>query len=134
MGGKARKRGKKKKRGGGGGMDTLAKSVLTNLVKRLEDVETQELICSYLKSTNTQQIMQISKMVGVPLQLKNAQRLVSLAAGVTPRGISKSVLRVKCGISIIKTVRKVLKVIDQYKAYIIVAVLCCWIRSAMIQP
>ena len=35
---KRRKKGKKKN-----GLDTLAKSVLTNLVKRLEDVETQEL-------------------------------------------------------------------------------------------
>jgi len=126
---KRRKKGKKKN-----GLDTLAKSVLTNLVKRLEDVETQELICNYLKSTDTQQIMEISKMAGVPLQLKSAQRLASLAAGVTPQGIGKSVVRVKRGVSIIKTVRKVLKVIDHYKAYIILAVLCCWIRSAMTQP
>lgn len=132
--GKARKRGKKKKRGGGGGMDTLAKSVLTSLVKRIEDVETQELICSYLKSTNTQQIMQLSNMAGVPLQLKSAQRLVTFAAGVTPEGISKSVSRVKRGISIFKTVRKALKVIDEYKGYIIVAVICYWIRSAVRQP
>jgi len=114
-------------------MDTLAKSLLTNLVKRMEDVETQELICSYLASANTQQIMQFSNMAGMPLQEKSAQWLVTLAGEVTPHGISKSVSRVKRGISIIKTVRKVWKVVDKYKAYIIVGVLCYWIRSAVTQ-
>lgn len=115
-------------------MDTLAKSVLTNLVKRVEDVETQEMICGYLQAANTQQIMQLSSMAGVPLQEKSAQRLVALAGGVTPQGISRSVSRVKRGISIIKTVRKVMKVVDKYKAYIIVAVLCYWVRSVVTKP
>lgn len=127
----SRRGGKKKK---AGGMDGLAKSVLTSLMKRIEDEETQETICNYLHSTNTQQIIQFSTMAGIPIQEKSAQRLVTMAGGVTPKGISKSISKVKRGISIVKTVRKVLKVIDKYKAVIILAFLCYWIRSAIVEP
>ncbi|KAL9179333.1 hypothetical protein ACHAXT_008623 [Thalassiosira profunda] len=127
-----RRRGRKKK--GGGGMDGLAKSVLSSLVKRIEDEETQEKLCNYLRSTNAQQIMQFATMAGVPMKEESARRLATLAGGVTPKGISKGVARVKRGISIVKVARKVLKVIDKYKAVIILAVLGYWIRSALLEP
>ncbi|KAL7530201.1 hypothetical protein ACHAXR_003360 [Thalassiosira sp. AJA248-18] len=130
--GRRHRRGKSKKgAAGGGGMDTLAKSVLSSLLKRIEDEETQETICNYLHSTNTQQIMQFSSMAGIPIKESSAKRLVTMAGGVTPKGISKSISKVKRGISIVKLVRKILKVIDKYKAVIILGVLCYWVRSAM---
>eukprot|EP00585_Thalassiosira_rotula_P006597 CAMPEP_0196134194 /NCGR_PEP_ID=MMETSP0910-20130528/3152_1 /TAXON_ID=49265 /ORGANISM="Thalassiosira rotula, Strain GSO102" /LENGTH=884 /DNA_ID=CAMNT_0041394043 /DNA_START=266 /DNA_END=2920 /DNA_ORIENTATION=+ len=132
--GKSRRKKKMRGGGGGGGMDGLAKSVLSSLVKRIEDEETQETICRYLRSTNTQQIMSFAAMAGVPMKEESARRLVGFANGVTPKGIGKSVSKVKRGISIVKTVRKILKVIDKYKAYIILAVLCYWIRSAVTEP
>lgn len=131
--GKSRRRRGRKKRGGGG-MDGLAKSVLSSLVKRIEDEETQEKLCNYLRSTNAQQIMQFATMAGVPMKEESARRLATLAGGVTPKGISKGVSRVKRGISIVKVARKVLKVIDKYKAVIILAVLGYWIRSALLEP
>ena len=132
--GRGRRRGKSRKRngGGGGGMDTLAKSVLSNLLKKIEDEETQEKICSYLRSTNAQQIMSFAAMAGMPLGEESAERLASFANGVTPRGIGKSVSRVKKGVSIVKTVRRVLKVVDKYKSLIVLAVLCYWIRMAVL--
>lgn len=132
---RGRRRGKGRKRdggGGGGGMDTLAKSVLSNLLKKIEDEETQEKICSYLRSANAQQIMSFAAMAGMPLRKESAERLASFANGVTPRGIGRGVSRVKRGLSIVKTVRRVMKVIDKYKSLIILAVLCYWIRMAML--
>lgn len=115
-------------------MDGLAKSLLSTLVKRIEDEGTQRQICDYLHSANTQQVMQFAAMAGVPMKEESARRLVGLAGGVTPRGISKSVSRVKRGISVVKTARKVLRVVDKYKAFIVLAVLCYWIRSAILEP
>ena len=112
--GKSGRRGRKKGKNGNG-VDSLAKSILSSLMKRIEDEDTQKTICKYLHSTNTQQVMQYSTMAGVPMTETSASRLVKLANGVTPKGISKSISNVKRGISIIKTVRKVFKVIEKYK-------------------
>lgn len=125
-----RRRGRKKK----GGMDSLAKSVVSNIMKRIEDEETQERICGYLQSTNKQQIMQLSTMAGVSIKEENAQRLAGLANGITPRGIRKGLRRVKRGLKVVKTARKILKVIDKYKPFIILAVLLYWVRSAILEP
>ncbi|KAL7462513.1 hypothetical protein ACHAXS_002894 [Conticribra weissflogii] len=125
-----RRKGKKK----GGGMNSLAKSVLSNLMKKIEDEETQEQICRYLHSTNKQQVMQFSAMAGVPMTDENASRLVSFANGVTPRGISRNISRVKRGLKVFKTMRKILKVLDKYKPVIILVILCYWIRSAIVEP
>mmetsp|Transcript_9424 Transcript_9424/g.19518 ORF Transcript_9424/g.19518 Transcript_9424/m.19518 type:complete len:690 (+) Transcript_9424:254-2323(+) len=125
-----RRKGKKK----GGGMDSLAKSVLSNLMKKIEDEETQEQICRYLHSTNKQQVIQFSAMAGVPMTDDNASRLVSFANGITPKGISRNISRVKRGLKVFKTVRKILKVLDKYKPVIILVILCYWIRSAIVEP
>jgi hypothetical protein len=124
-------RGKSKK---GGGADSLAKSILTSLMKRIEDEDTQSTICKYLHSTNTQQVMQYATMAGIPMKEGSARRLVSFANGVTPKGIRKSISNVKRGISVIKTLRKIFKVIEKYKYIIILTVTCYWIRSAIVEP
>lgn len=125
-----RRRGKKK----GGGVDSLAKSVLSNLMKKIEDEETQEQICRYLHSTNKQQVLQFSAMAGVPMTDDNASRLVSFANGITPKGISRNISRVKRVLKVFKTMRKILKVLDKYKPVIILVILCYWIRSAIVEP
>ncbi|KAL7428004.1 hypothetical protein ACHAXH_003381 [Discostella pseudostelligera] len=124
-------RGKSKK---GNGVDSLAKSILSSLMKRIEDEDTQRTICEYLHSTNTQQVMQYATLAGIPMKEGNARRLVTFANGVTPKGIRKSISNVKRGISIIKAVRKVFKVIEKYKYVIILAVTCYWIRCAILEP
>ena len=116
-GGKSRLRKKK-----GGGMDTLAKSVLSSLLKRIEDEETQVTICNYLQSTNVRQVMQFSSMAGVPMTEQNAGRLVSFANGVTPKGISKSISKVRQGITVVNTLRQIWKVIDKYKPVIVLVI------------
>ena len=127
-------KGSSKRRRGKAKKDSLAKSVLKNVMKRIEDEKTQETICGYLQSTNKQQIMQFSTMAGVPIKEETAQRLSTLANGITPKGIRKGLRRVKRGLKIVKTGRKVLKVIDKYKPVIIVAVLMYWVRSAILEP
>ncbi len=124
-------RGKNKKGTGG---DSLAKSILSSLMKRIEDEDTQKTICDYLHSTNTQQVMQYATMAGIPMKEGSARRLATLANGVTPKGIRKSISKVKRGISIIKAVRKTFKVIEKYKYVIILTVTCYWIRSAIVEP
>jgi len=124
-------RGKSKK---GNGVDSLAKSILSSLMKRIEDEDTQRTICEYLHSTNTQQVIQYATLAGIPMKEGSARRLVTFANGVTPKGIRKSISNVKRGISIIKTVRKVFKVIEKYKYIIILTMTCYWIRSAILEP
>ena len=132
------RRGKSRKTNGGnsngGGMDNLAKSVLSSLLKRIEDESTQETICNYLQSTNTQQIMTFASMAGMPLKETNAKRLCSLAHGITKKGIRKSITNIKRSVSIIKTIRKILKVVDKYKVVIVASVALYWIRSAIVKP
>jgi len=128
--GKRGRRGKSRK----GKSNNLAKSVMSNLLKRVEDENTQETICTYLQSTNTQQIMTFASMAGVQMKEDNARRLASLANGVTVKGIRKSITNIKRFISITKTCRKVLKVIDKYKAVIVLGMLFYWARSAVNRP
>ena len=128
------RRGKSRKNKGGGGMDNLAKSVMSSLLKRIEDDDTQEMICTYLQSTNQQQIQTFASMAGVPLKEDNARRLAAFANAVTVKGIRKAIARIKRSISVIKTCRKILKVIDKYKVVIIIGLMCYWWRSAITRP
>jgi hypothetical protein len=99
----------------------------------IEDESTQRKICNYLHSTNTQQVMQYASVAGMPMKEETARRLVAIANGVTPYGIRKSISNVKVGYFIFKTLRKILKVINNCKSLIILTVLFFWIRSAMVE-
>lgn len=127
--GKFQRRKKKKS-----GIDSLAKSVLANLMKRMEDKETQITICKYLHSTNTQQIMSMATMAGIPMKEDSAAKLVSIANGITPKGIRRGIRNVKRGLKVVKTVRKILKVIEKYKTVLVLVMMFCWIRSAILEP
>jgi hypothetical protein len=126
--GKFRRRKKKN------GIDSLAKSVLSNVMKRIEDKDTQKSICNYLHSTNTRQIMSFATMAGIPMKEESAVKLVGIANSVTPKGIRRSIRNVKRGLKVVKTTRKIFKVVDKYKTVLVLFMLCCWVRSAITQP
>ena len=73
-------------------------------------------------------------MAGMPLKETNANRLCNLAHGVTKEGIRKSITNIKRSISIIKTIRKIFKVVDKYKVVIVASFALYWIRSAIVKP
>ena len=123
-------RGRKKKKR----IDSLAKSVLTNVMKRMEDKDTQKTICSYLQSTNTHQIISYATMAGIPMKQESAERLVGIANSITPKGIRRSIRTIKRVLKVGKTVRKVLKVIDKYKTVLVLVMLFYWIKNAITQP
>jgi hypothetical protein len=119
---------------GGSGMEGLAKSVLSSVAKKAEDKETQEMICKYLNSVDSTQLMGLSTMAGVPLSQSTAERIVSFAKSVTPRGIGKSVKLTKRILFVGSLMRKTLKIIGKYKHLIVLAVLIGWIKSAIQRP
>ena len=57
-----------------------------------------------------------------------------LASGITPRGIRRSINSVKRGLKVVRTLWKVLKVIDKYKSIIVWMMLFLWIKSAILEP
>ncbi|GFH54696.1 hypothetical protein CTEN210_11172 [Chaetoceros tenuissimus] len=120
--------------GSEGGMGSLAKSVLTSIAKKAEDEETQEQICSYLNALDASQIISLSSMAGMPLNQNTADRIVSFANGVTPRGINKSVKLTKKIIFVGNLMRKTFKVIGKYKHLIILACIIGWLKSAIQRP
>ena len=132
-GGHGRRRRDNKSSKGSSSKDGLAESFLFSLMNGIKDEGTQRTICNYLHSTNTQQVMQYASVAGMPMKEETARRLVAIANGVTPYGIRKSISYVKVGYSIFKTVRKILKVIDNCKSLIILTVLFFWLRSAMVE-
>ncbi len=133
-GGLGRRRRAKKSKKGSSSKDSSAKSLLNSLLKGVEDEGTQRSICNYLHSTSTQQVMQYASLAGMPVKEDTARRLVDIAHGVTPKGIRKSVSYVKVGYFIFNTIRKTLKLINNYKPFIVLIVFLLWFRSAIVEP
>uniref|UniRef100_A0A7S4R8W9 Uncharacterized protein n=1 Tax=Ditylum brightwellii TaxID=49249 RepID=A0A7S4R8W9_9STRA len=130
----SKRRRRKSKRNKNKKPDTLAKSILTKLSKRIEDKSTQELICRYLQNTNKQQIMSYSTMAGLTISEPTAEKIASVATTITPAKIDKGVKRTKRILLVVSVLRKVLKVIQQYKHLIVLWFLLGWIRSACVRP
>ena len=118
----------------GGGMGGLAKSVLASVAKRAEDEDMQATVCNYLNALDTAQIISLSSMAGMPLSQGTAERLVSFANRVTPRGIGKSVKLTKRILFVGALVRKIFKIIGKYKHIIVLVVLIGWTKSAIQRP
>jgi hypothetical protein len=114
--------------------DSLVKSILTSLMKHIEDEDTQQTICNLIQSTNSQQVLQYASMAGIPIKIETASRLVSLVNGITPKVIHNSLSKIKIGYTIIMSVRQIFKVIDDYKSIIIVIVLLLWLKNAFVEP
>lgn len=119
---------------GSGGMGGLAKSVLSSVAKKAEDEDMQATVCKYLNALDTAQIISLSSMAGMPLSQSTAERLVSFANRVTPRGIGKSVKLTKRILFVGALVRKIFKIIGKYKHLLVLVALIGWTKSAIQRP
>mmetsp|Transcript_23875 Transcript_23875/g.56251 ORF Transcript_23875/g.56251 Transcript_23875/m.56251 type:complete len:491 (-) Transcript_23875:138-1610(-) len=120
----------------GSGSGGMAKSVVKNLVKKLDDESTQQTICSFLQKTNKAQLVSLASMAGVSNTLGDAQldRLVRFCHGVTPRGIRRTVKGTKLVVYCAKLTRRTFQVINKYKSLIVAAFLLQWTKSAVLRP
>mmetsp|Transcript_14584 Transcript_14584/g.21894 ORF Transcript_14584/g.21894 Transcript_14584/m.21894 type:complete len:624 (+) Transcript_14584:141-2012(+) len=118
----------------GGGMGGLAKSVLSSVAKKAEDKDMQETVCKYLNALDASQIISLSSMAGMPLNQSTAERLVSFANGVTPRGIGRTVKLTKRILFVGALMRKIFKIIGKYKHLLVLVVLIGWTKSAIQRP
>ena len=118
---------------GGGGM---AKSVIKNLVKQLDDESTQVTICNFLQKTNKAQLVSLASMAGIDNALEDSQldRLVKFCHGITPKGIRKTVRGTKVVVYFVKVIRRTIKVINKYKSLIVAALILQWMKSAVLRP
>jgi len=118
----------------GSGVDSLAKSVLMSITKRMEDESTQENIAKYLRTLDVAQITSLSSMAGIPLNESSAEKMVSIANGITPIRIRKGIKLTKRVVSCANIIRKLSKVIKKYKHLLVLFVLIAWVKSAILQP
>jgi len=120
----------------GSGSGGMAKSVVKNLVKKLDDESTQQTICSFLQKTHKAQLVSLASMAGVSNALGDAQldRLVRFCHGVTPRGIRRTVKGTKLVVYCAKLTRRTFQVINKYKSLIVAAFLLQWTKSAVMRP
>ncbi len=120
--------------GGKGGAGGLAKSVLSSVSKRAEDKSTQEQICKYLNGLDSSQLISLSGMAGSPLSQGAADRIVSFAHGVTPKGIRKVVKWSKRILLVGSIMTKTLKIFGKYKHLLVLLLLVGWTKSAISRP
>jgi tetratricopeptide (TPR) repeat protein len=120
--------------GAGGG---LAKSVVQNLSKRLDDAATQEQICNFLQKTSKTQLKSFAAMVGVNddvIQDSHLDRIVNFCHGVTPKGIRRTVKTTKVTVYIVKVTRRIFKLINKYKSLLAAIIILQWTKSATLRP
>jgi len=118
----------------GRGLDSLAKSVLKNLSKRIDDESTQQQICNFLNRADSAQLRSYASMAGMDLPAGAADRIASVATKVTPGGIKKGVKWSKRAIKAATVMRKTAKVIGKYRHLIVLAAILGWIKSAVLRP
>ena len=119
---------------GGGGIETMAKSMVSSLTKRIEEEETQKMVCKFLNGLNEQQLLTYSSMAGISLNEKTSARIVSFAKSVTPPRIQRTIVTTKRIIKVGKIIRAISKFVTKYKHLIILFVLASWMKSAMLRP
>lgn len=118
----------------GGGIETMAKSMVSSLTKRIEEEETQKMVCKFLNGLNEQQLLTYSSMAGISLNEKTSARIVSFAKSVTPPGIQRTIVTTKRIIKIGKIIRAISRFVTKYKHILILLVLVSWMKSAMLRP
>lgn len=118
------------------GMGTLAKSVLSSLLKKVDDEDTQQSICNFLNTacSNEDQIIQYASMAGIPLNEQHAAKIASISTNITPDGLRKCVSVSKKALKVIQILRKISKVIMRYRHFIVYYFLLAWIKSAILRP
>ena len=136
-GGKAKRQRNRKGRGSGnatgGGMDSLAKSLLKNLAKRIDDDKTQTQICNFCQGASTDQVKMYAGMAGMQMADATANQIVAFANGVTKKKLRRVVKLARRGISAVKITSKVAKVIQKYKHLIVIGLICGWTKSSWLR-
>ena len=134
-GGKAKRQRNRKGRGSGtsGGMDSLAKSLLKNLAKRIDDDKTQTQICNFCQGASTDQVKMYAGMAGMQMADATASQIVAFANGVTKKKLRRVVKLARRGISAVKITSKVAKVIQKYKHLIVIGLICGWTKSSWLR-
>ena len=132
-GGKSGKRRRNRKGAAGGPMDGLAKSLLKNLAKRMDDDQTQAQICNFCQGANAGQVQMYAGMAGMQLPDATADRIVAVANGVTKRKLKRGVRLLRRGIVAVKTMSKAVKVVQKYKHLLILVLICGWAKSSLLR-
>jgi len=117
-----------------GGLDSFAKSLLTNLAKRMDQKDTQKTVCKFINSASKQQITQVASMAGLSLSDAHASRIENFCTGVTPLKLSKGVSFTKKAIWTVNLMRKVMKVVAKYRHLLVYFFMLAWIKSAILRP
>ena len=135
-GGKTKRKRNRRGRGnatGGGGMDSLAKSLLKNLAKKIDDDKTQTQICNFCQGASTDQVKMYAGMAGMQMADATASQIVAFANGVTKKKLRRIVKLARRGISAVKITSKVAKVVQKYKHLIVIGLICGWAKSSWLR-
>ena len=108
--------------------------MMEKLSKRLEDESTQQRICNFLQNASSPQLQQLASMAGVPLAEAQADKLVSICHGVTPKRLRRTIAGGKRVLYVGKLVRKLMQFTAKYRNVLIWIVLLSWTKSALRRP
>ena len=114
-------------------MDSLAKSLLKNLAKRIDDDQTQAQICNFCQGANAGQVKMYAGMAGMQLPDDTADRIVAVANGVTKRKLKRGIRLLRRGIVAVKIMSKAAKVVQKYKHLLILVLICGWAKSSWLR-
>ncbi len=131
--------------GGGGGSDLLgalgsggssmAKSVVKNLVKKLDDESTRVTISDFLQKTDKAQLRNLAGMAGInSVTDSQLEKIESLCQKVTPKTIKRTVGLTKVAIYLFKVIRRTMELVSKYKAVIVAIMIVLWTKSAVLRP
>lgn len=122
------------KQGIDNGFGSLAKSLVTSAVKRLEDESTQTDLCRFLQGTSGSHIQQMAGLAGLQVELEQANKLALFCHGVTPRLIRRTLRTSKVLFHTARVVQKLVQVVRKYRTVIIMLLLIGWTKSAILRP
>lgn len=120
--------------GSSAGSGSLAKSVMSSLLKRIEDDKTQASISTFLQSTDKDQLQQYAAMAGISIPEEYLDRIENVCHGITPRKIKRTVSTTKGAVYVGRILRRLAKVVQKYKSLLIALALFQWTKSAILRP
>ena len=112
----------------------LAKSLLSSLVKRLEEDSTQTLISNTLQNTNPAQLQSLVGMAGMEIPEQHLDRMVGVCHKVTPKTIQRTLKMGRRVVYVGKVGRKISKILQKYKSLIVAVCIWKWTKSAYCRP
>jgi hypothetical protein len=121
---------------GSGAGESLAKSLLKNLSKRLDESSTHEQISTILQSTNRYQLRSLASMAGMSdaLEDNHLDAMVNFCHGVTPKHIRRTVRATKVMVYTVKLMRRLVKLLNKYKTLLAALLILQWTKSATFRP